>query len=330
MTTKIYNNQLTNPWSNDENQILIKNYEHGDINNIYKLLPNRSKVSIQQHARKKLGLKRYVYTNTKKWSTKDQLYLVENYSTESIDILTKNLNRSWHTIQEHARQNKLTRQKDQYGKYIRHGSSKLSPLLEETPQAYYWLGYLLADGYYCAELSQIVLASAIKDLEHLQKYAKFLNTTAKTYKQKASRLNPNDSLQVRVSVADKYNAELIVKKLDWKKQKTYNPPSCKILSKTLNKKWKFIALLIGFIDGDGSINKNNFIKFENHSSYIYIFKFLRSRLLQCGINTTIPKFNKRGYVYCHINGKNSLVKLKKFILKYNLEVLNRKWDKINL
>lgn len=323
------NNQFCNPWTDEENNILIKMYPNENINKIYKLLPNRTKCAIQQHA-KTIGLVRNIHSNKNTWSDDDLQYLILNYSSQPMNILIDRLKRNRHTINEYARRHNLKRPNYKYIPHITHNYYKLAPLLEETPQVYYWLGYLLADGYYCKELSQIVLASAIKDLDHLKKYAKFLNTEAKIYKQSANNFRKTDSLQVRVSVADKYNAELIVQKLDWKKQKTYNPPSSKILSKTLDKKWKLLSLFIGFVDGDGYIYQNKFIKIENHSSWITFLKFLSNRLSFYNIITNTPYINNRGYAELIIGQKKQLQKLKSFILKYNLEVLNRKWDKISI
>lgn len=46
--------------------------------------------------------------------------------------------------------------------------------------------------------------------------------------------------------------------------------------------------------------------------------------------TTNPKLNKRGYAYFSITNHKSLKKLKRFVIKEKLPVLDRKWDKIDL
>lgn len=321
------NNQFVKPWTKEEDNILINNYPSGDIKFIYSLLPHRTPVSVQQHARKVLKLKRLIIEKTRSWSKDDEKYLLDNFSIHTKDQIVKRLNRKWHTIEEYARKRGIIRTKNKQ----RDNLPTLQPLLEENPQAYYWLGFLLADGYYCEKLSQIVLVVDIKDKDHVDKYSKLLNTKSHVYSH-PSGFNPNIiSTTIRISVADKEIAEQIVKKIDWKFQKTYNPPSNRIFKNTLNKKWKFLSLLIGFIDGDGYINKKmGHIKLENHSSWITIFNLMYNRLLQCGIYCCKPKINKRGFSQINISRKHSIKQLKYFIKKYKLEVLDRKWSSIKL
>ena len=112
---------------------------------------------------------------------------------------------------------------------------------------------------------------------------------------------------------------------DFKSSKTYNPP------KSLFMKFNIIlamSMLIGYIDGDGSIQQKNnkgSIRVKCHSSW---FNVLNEIYIFLGINR-IPIINKEGYVTLTINDKYNLSILKDHISTYNLPILNRKWDKIN-
>ena len=51
----------------------------------------------------------------------------------------------------------------------------LSPLLKETPEAYYWIGFLLADGHF--QDGRIAFHLALRDKEQVIKFADFINWT---------------------------------------------------------------------------------------------------------------------------------------------------------
>ena len=59
----------------------------------------------------------------------------------------------------------------------------LERLLEETPEAYYWMGFLMADGFfrYYPETSQYGLMFSITDKYSILKFSKFINKKYFTY-----------------------------------------------------------------------------------------------------------------------------------------------------
>ena len=93
-----------------------------------------------------------------------------------------------------------------------------------------------------------------------------------------------------------------------------------------------IALLAGFIDGDGCIrhpskNRKDFIlTIKVHSSWLNILAEFNS--LICDKN--FCKINSAGYAVLTITNSEYLKKLKKQLLQLNLPLLNRKWDIIDL
>lgn len=116
-------------------------------------------------------------------------------------------------------------------------SANLSKLLENNSCAYYWIGFLLADGTINHETMRLKLTLAKKDLSHVERFHKFIQSSQ------------NISLNT-VSCQDKLTVPKIIDKFDLKKRKTYNPPE-----KQLELDINLMALYIGFIDGDGSIKK---------------------------------------------------------------------------
>lgn len=269
-----------------------------------------------------------------KWSQKDIDFLHANFGKISSKELAEKLNRNEHAICEYARRRglKLENFKDENGKTInRRDAPTLRRLLEETSQAYYWIGYLMADGYMHDGLGQIVLVSDIKDKEHLDKFAEFLNTTVKVYKHKSNKgsFRKENGFQARVSVAEVSICKKIKDKFDWKIQKTYYPPDVNILENILDTDEKFFSFLIGFIDGDGNIGANySHIKIENHASWEEIHNFFLDKFRKLGMLKSDKKaiIGKRGYSTIAF-GKQITLFLKDFITKQSLTVLQRKWFK---
>lgn len=319
-------------WSQEESNLLKEKY-----NLIWKELlfyfPNRSRASIYPKIIK-LGLERTIdESRAILWSLEQKESLKQNFGKVTNEELERIIGKKYHAIEEYARKRgfKLRDFEDENGKTINNvNKPTLSPLLKEDLQSYYWIGYLMADGYMHDPLDQIVLASAIKDKEHLEKYAAFLQAMAKVYKSKVNRFRPTEGEQVRVSVADISHCKLIKEKFDWKFQKTYNPPSVDVISKTLQEKEKFLAYFIGFCDGDGYVSEKFTLKLENHKSWETIYNYFYSKFKEIGFIDKDRKaiIGKRGYSVATFSGI-CLIYLKKFIVNNNLIVLDRKWSRID-
>lgn len=191
----------------------------------------------------------------------------------------------------------------------------LSSLLEETPEAYYWVGFLLADGHF--EHGRITFHLSIKDVNQVKKFADFIKWTGEFEKRK----------QLSIGVRAKHTTivENLCKKFDIKHNKTYNPPET-ILNHD-NELLKY--LLIGFIDGDGNIEKQYkrndcFIRIKAHKSWEKILKEFCSLL---SYNDKHVRINKQQYCELCISNSKILNKLKKETKI--IPVLKRKWDKID-
>ena len=191
----------------------------------------------------------------------------------------------------------------------------LTSLLEETPDAYYWVGFLLADGHF--QDGRIAFHLGINDSEQVKKFAEFIKWNGKF----------EDKGKFGIGVRAKHTevVEKLCEKFDIKHNKTYMPP------KTLlnHDKELLKCLIIGFIDGDGNIErqykrKDCFIRIKIHESWESILKEF-CELLEYDVKHV--KINKRKYCELIISNSNIVTKLKKESLK--LPVLKRKWDKID-
>jgi transposase len=183
----------------------------------------------------------------------------------------------------------------------------LSSLLEETPEAYYWIGFLLADGHF--QDGRISFHLGLKDKEQVIKFANFISWTG----------NFEDRGELGIGVRAKHTdaVKQLCEKFDIKSNKTYEPPKT-ILN---HNKDLLKYLLIGFIDGDGTINENC-IRFRIHSSWINVLKEF-SMLLDLENNPTITK---DGYAYLRINKTKALETL--LPLVDTIPYLERKWKRI--
>lgn len=199
--------------------------------------------------------------------------------------------------------------------------NNLSVLLEETPEAYYWVGFLLADGHF-ENGKRIVVGLAEHDRDHLEKFAKYIG-----YNGTISLVKKGPYSAVRLSAMNTEVVGKLCEKFDIKSNKTYNPP------KTLN--WipedLFLCLMAGLIDGDGNISnfygrKDAFIRIKQEKSWLPILKEFAKYFKE----EDRVKINKRGYAEVEITGFPKIRELKKKLLEYNLPLMDRKWSKIDI
>src|SRR5690348_14010783 len=108
--------------------------------------------------------------------------------------------------------------------------TQVSILLEEKPESYYWIGFLMADGSINHAVNRIKLEISRKDKNHLNKYKIFVGGTLNESKTTNS---------FSVSIADKDIIPKIVDKFNFNPKKTYNPPKLNIKDINL-----FLAFMI--------------------------------------------------------------------------------------
>jgi hypothetical protein len=195
----------------------------------------------------------------------------------------------------------------------------LSKLLEETPVAYYWVGFLMADGYINHETMRLNFTLAKTDKNQIIKFANHIGCNFKDVKGKNA---------CKTAIQDKCNMPKIISKFDFKPQKTYNPPDLTKINKNL-----FDYFLIGFIDGDGSIRKqykrkDSVIKIKVHSTWLNNLQFISEHLSKkYNVRLVYPKINNQGYAKFDISNMISVRNLK--ILSKNVPCIERKWEIID-
>ena len=199
--------------------------------------------------------------------------------------------------------------------------NNLKVLLEETPETYYWIGFLLADGHF-DDGKRIIVGLAEHDRDHLEKFAKYIG-----YNGTISLVKREPHNAVRLAAMDTEVVGKLCEKFDIRSNKTYNPP------KTLN--WipedLFLCLLAGLIDGDGNISnfhgrKDAFIRIKQEKSWLPILKEFAKYFKE----EDRVKINKQGYDEVEITGFPKIRELKKKLLEYNLPLMDRKWGKIDV
>ena len=193
--------------------------------------------------------------------------------------------------------------------------ANLEKLLDESNEAYYWIGFILADGSIINNRLSVELCE--KDKEHIHKLGEYLEYSG-SYGPKDKRLACKNSDII----------PLIKEKFDIHDNKTYNPP------KTLSNFTEIqkLCLLIGFIDGDGNISHPNkrpdfFLRIKNHSSWKPILE--EFSIIITGTSESV-KINNQGYAELRITNSATLQKLKTKMLNLSIPYMKRKWDIIDM
>ena len=191
----------------------------------------------------------------------------------------------------------------------------LSVLLEDSLETYYWIGFLLADGSFTNNRLELTLSN--NDADHLYKFAKYIKYTGSYGKRM-------DQKQIYCKNIDTVSA--ICKKFQIHNNKTYNPPETLLkFSESQN-----LALIAGFIDGDGHIAKhrtcNSFrLTIKLHSSWLQILREINRFLC----NTDYCKINTLGYAELTISDSEILKELKQKVIQLNIPIMLRKWNIID-
>ncbi len=283
-------------------------------NNIPEILSGRTWTSIRLKANK-INL-------VHGWTEKEVNFLISNYMYLSKIELEKHLNKTWSGIRSKAMELGLKRSQCK---------NKIRNLLNESCEAYYWMGFLMADGYFRFESYQIHLNLSNKDFNHIKKYINFIEFDHGSIVDR----NNDGILSKHVGCGDKYSFLNIVDKFGIKKSKTYNGFN---VDKILNLKDDFfLSFLIGFIDGDGnlSVKKNGCkeIRIRCHKNWTYILLKIHDKMYSiCNLN--LRKKNKPREVsncaYLSFSRKE-IIDLLMNTINTNLKeiVLLRKWERFN-
>lgn len=186
----------------------------------------------------------------------------------------------------------------------------------DNPVIWYWFGFIYADGHLSD--NHLIVSVQKSDENHLSRISEIINCNIRV-----------DSKMCHFTLYDQINAPLLKRKLGINlSNKTENPPDFKEVFK--NRSESFLPMLIGYIDGDGSISTKN-KRFQNlrirvHGSWINNLSYIKSRLkLDYNIESTVS-IDKRGYANLIMCKLESILKLKNLAIEHNLPFMKRKWN----
>lgn len=213
----------------------------------------------------------------------------------------------------------------------------MKSLLKQTPQSLYWLGFLIADGYFSFSHSRIELTLSKKDEEHFNLFKLYFNCSYSDEREFTGTIHNNktitkSSLLRTYTKSNKLDFNTIIETYSIKPKKSETPPDIDFLinlSEDL-----FCCFLVGFIDGDGwketgGSGGSSYHVIACHKNYLSFLSYLTERLnliLNIKSRPAHIKASKQQAVVSLSPKKSSY--LKHIIMTHNLIHLNRKWNNI--
>ena len=235
-------------------------------------------------------------------------YLKENYSKKSMKDIMNDLGLSYNYM---VRMSKLFNLKRGFNDSPR----SLIKLLDLTNNiSCYWLGFLLADGHISKSMNIQVNLNK-KDQLFFEKIENHLNIKLKpSYVEKLN--------SVRFSLCDKQTIIQISKIFKWESNKTKNIPIIPKLEYD-----QLFSLIIGFIDGDGTISKSGgFLRIKCDPSWKEILEDFYEVLTN---ERKIFKLSSDKCSSIFISKVKVIQNIKKKSESLNLPIMNRKWDRVD-
>ncbi len=254
------------------------------------------------------------YTKQIKWTPDKIKFLKDTYPTKGSFPCVKKFKISRHAVKSMARLLKVKCLKDK-------NLYKLKILNEETLLSYYWLGFIVADGF-ISEGGQMSFILSIIDKNHLNKLAKLIGIKLHTRTVKTAYAT---SKICSISCKDVKYGIIIKNKLNITNNKTYNAPNLNFFKN----KEQALAFFIGFSDGDGMIQWRHdvpsMLRINCHYNWINNFKIFKYYMKKNGINTSVVRVDKRGYSVFSISTGSDILKIRQWAMNNNIPLLTRKW-----
>ena len=251
------------------------------------------------------------------WSREEEKILTKDYPWYDKEVTKLLPRRSWDAIK--LRAVKLGLQFDHPCT-----AQSVGRLLDETPEAYYWNGFLLADGSF-QERGTIRLCLGKADVEQVKRFGSFIGK---------DKINDRSEIGRGIIVQSRRVSFPLMERFDYKRNKTKDPPTG----------WDYknvptdllVSHLIGFIDGDGSIIRQLGRKAERYRIHIRIdtcwCEWLKGYIEEIrgwtGFSFGTPYLGCDNRTECCIGSHKTVVFLRDFAKQHRLPVLERKWSKV--
>jgi len=231
-------------------------------------------------------------------------YLTINYSKKSKNELMSELKLSWSYIQKLAHLFDIKREFNESNK-----SFDLKRLLDGSNESLYWIGFILADGH-ISKSNTIQINLHKKDYQHLNRLITYLDSK--------TNILIKENI-VRCVLTDVPSVLCLKKMFNWSSNKTKNPVEIPNLNDN-----QLFSLIIGFIDGDGSIESKRLAVKCDKSWENILMRFYTH------LTGEQKKFNYVGNCSIfYILKKAILRNIKNKSISLNLPIMKRKWDKID-
>ncbi len=302
-------------WDKSQEEFLIKNYGKLNAKEIG-IIIGKTPSSVTQRAFK-LKINKINYNE---WRDDDIQMLYDCYpSFNKTELMKIFPNRKWGHIVSKAKKLSIKRNNKHLEKII----GKTEKLLFDNVISYYWIGFLLADGHF-SKNNRLSITLSIKDREHLLKLATYLESNLKINKKQTT---------ATISILDTYNVKKIKEKFDISNNKTENLPKIESFLRISDE--HLFSLIVGYIDGDGSIEKQYqrndvILRIQIHKNwlpFLYIIHHFLQKYIGLNLKSN-PYINNSGYAQTSIANSEFLTEIKKKIIEFNLPFMERKWNNI--
>ena len=253
---------------------------------------------------------------SKYWTEEKISELIYSYKNLSkIEIMNRFPEYKWRSIQNVAYSIGIKKE------FCETRNGNIEKLFNGSNESYYWLGLIVTDGYISKD-GELKIELAVKDYQYLKKLSEFLNTNISIFPPYKSS-KPNSNGTCRVKIKDINNGVKLRNLLGIIDKKTYSPINFDFISERKG----LISFLGGYIDGDGTINKEGDIKIDAHMNYEDFMVKFGENLVNEKIITKFSIIRYCDMVRISFPRKDS-IKLKKILLGLNLPIMGRKWDRV--
>lgn len=294
-------------WTDEEYEILRKNFPDGGIYKCMELLPHKTKKQIKG----KITALKIKSNKYDKWTEEEESKMKEAWENYTMEELLKAFpGRTYQKIMLKAHtmgyKSKANRRRKTNLSFL--------DLNDLTPQSLYWWGFIMADGH-ISKANQLIITLKNVDIQHLEKLANHISGQVHEDKNGFCHLCAGDKDMVS-------ECKDILKMTET--AKTYYPPDLSVFFND------FIYFFIGFVDGDGCIwfcRDYPQLKIELHSTWLENLRLFEKILKEkYGLISPIAKLSDSGTSILTIGNRYDIKKISEYCK--NVDFLERKWNKM--